>query len=91
MWAYDGTAYGSSSRKTVEVNTAPIINSVTISGEDILNNAGLSCTRTIDASAILSKEVASYEWSIWNAGALVFFPIGTTATLTDVIISQYIH
>ena len=91
IWAHDGTTYGSSSKKTVPVNIPPAINSITVSGENILNNAGFSCTRTINASATLSKTVVSYEWFIWNAEALVFSPIGTTEALTNVSIAQYIY
>lgn len=89
IWAYDGVTYGSPARKTVEINSPIEITSITISGENIQNNMGLSCTRTLNASAALNKTAAAYKWFIWNEGALEYSLLGTTASLSNVLISGY--
>lgn len=91
VWAYDGTTFGDSARKTVEINVPPVIDSISVAGENILNNSGQPCTRYLSATAILSKAVEKYEWYIWNGGALTYSLLGTTPELTNVSIEQYYY
>lgn len=91
VWAYDGTTFGDSARKTVEINTPPVINSISAAGENILNNSGQPCTRYLSTSADLSKAVEKYEWYIWNSAALSYSLLGTTPELTNVSIEQYYY
>lgn len=88
VWAYDGTAYGDYGKHTVAVNVLPQIQSINISGENILNKQGLSCTRYLNASATLSKAVETYEWYIWNSRALTYNLLGTGATLSKASIER---
>ena len=81
VWAYDGTEYSDYGQRTVPINVLPEIQAINISGENILNNQGLSCTRYLNASATLNKAVETYEWYIWNSGTLDYKPLGEGAIL----------
>lgn len=70
IWSYDGSAYSTSpTRKTITVNTPPVINSITITpqkvnNQNILNYNDQIVTEKLSGSASISKTVSAYSWHI---------------------------
>lgn len=89
IWSSDGTERSGAGRKTVSINSRPIINSIAISGENILNKNGQSCTRYLSASASISKTVSKYEWYFFDYGYLNYVLIGEAATLNKISIESF--
>lgn len=96
FWTYDGIEYSSSKSVSISKNTAPAINSITMSAvATFAPTVRNGYVKNINGSAIVNKEGMSYQWKLLVASGVngtnfnTVTNISTNTSLSNIDVTSY--